>query len=213
MFLFVGIVWSVWTLQTHPLMGEHPGLATLFVVQTPGVWAAWAGANWCLQTSSKEDNPCLYDSFKILTNAGVLLCVAMAASLIEVTHGFDYGVLGEVFAYFPYMHIFVHVIEQVGIYMYAVGVAGLQHSIDAGARAGSGIEWCGIIPYCSTTPPFKPLDVSSSGKISRETTADSLAPAQPVSFDEDNPRRSLRLSEPAPPEEGVVRRSARIVAE
>ena len=58
----------------------------------------------------------------VLCLAGFLLTMAMALSLVEVYYGASHGVLRSA-AGFPWMHIVIHMLEQVGIYLSGFGSA------------------------------------------------------------------------------------------
>ena len=99
--------------------GENGGVPALLTIQTPAVISALAGSMYCYSL-----NP---EAFKLLSASGVLLCSAMGVSLVEVLVGkyFQERFFGVV----PVFHIIIHSLEQVGIYLYGVGVAVIEHKM------------------------------------------------------------------------------------
>eukprot|EP00931_Biecheleriopsis_adriatica_P046899 TRINITY_DN26989_c0_g1_i1.p1 TRINITY_DN26989_c0_g1~~TRINITY_DN26989_c0_g1_i1.p1 ORF type:complete len:443 (-),score=75.42 TRINITY_DN26989_c0_g1_i1:96-1343(-) len=112
----------VGTVTKLPYMIEHGGVWTLFTVQSPGVFLATflAGAMAWRSKCQKERT-----TFSLVGTAGSLLSTAMVLSLVECLIGFEKGFLEEFWG-FPWLHIAIHVLEQVGIYVFGVGVAALQ---------------------------------------------------------------------------------------
>lgn len=151
-------------------IGRDGGVWTLFYVQTPPVLLAFAASSFLALHDGLEQRVRTAASF--LAVAGLLLSTAMAVSYVECSTGQlqvelmenaiqfalpcqDWAaklinLLGPV----PILHIAVHTLEQVGIYLFLTGLACLHGNVDdVGAVAGtvSEIRWTtGLIrlPYC-----------------------------------------------------------------
>merc|ERR1719242_2304638 len=61
--------------------------------------------------------------YELLLFAGMCLCAAMGVSVVEIVMDRDSV---SVWGCFPYLHVTIHVLEQIGIYHYGIGVAALQ---------------------------------------------------------------------------------------
>merc|ERR1712228_667074 len=64
--------------------------------------------------------------FELLLYSGTLLCMAMAVSFVEISMNRNDVMI---FEHFPYLHVTIHVLEQIGIYNYGMGVAALHHLV------------------------------------------------------------------------------------
>merc|ERR1712039_813068 len=64
--------------------------------------------------------------FELLLYSGTLLCMAMGISFVEIS--MDRNAV-MIFDTFPYLHVMIHILEQIGIYNYGMGVAALQHLV------------------------------------------------------------------------------------
>ena len=145
--LWVSIVAMV--VYLPPWFGENGGVPALLTIQTPAVISALAGAFYCW---SKTDTLVGRQAFKLLSISGVLLCSAMAVSLVEVLYGKQHQ--ARFFGIVPVYHIIIHLLEQIGIYLYGVGVSTIEHCmlrpVDV---ATSRIEYFfgGLVPYVAIT--------------------------------------------------------------
>jgi len=117
---FVALVSAVATLPYA--IAKNGGVWTLFIVQTPGVLLATAIAAYLARHAAAPEER---EAFNLVWKSGSLLSTAMLCSLFECMYGFDYGYIPALLG-FPWLHIIIHVLEQVGIYLYGVGVATLQ---------------------------------------------------------------------------------------
>ena len=132
-----------------PWFGENGGVPALLTIQTPAVISALAGAFYCW---SKTDSPIGKKAFKLLSISGFLLCSAMGVSLIEVLYGKAHQ--ARFFGIVPVYHIIIHLLEQVGIYLYGVGVSTIEHCLIRPVDgAHSRIEYLfgGLVPYLAVT--------------------------------------------------------------
>lgn len=150
----------LWLVRVMPAwFGENGGVPALLTIQTPAVISALAGAMYCSFFYP--------EAFKLLSISGTLLCSAMFVSLIEVIWGKS---CQPFFGRVPFFHILIHTLEQIGIYLYGVGVAAIEHKLrPVGAHAR--IEYIGIVPYfaiTSTLTEDAPIAEPSSG--SRRST-------------------------------------------
>jgi len=176
--MWVAIVYMVAVLP--PWFGENGGVPALLTIQTPAVISALAGAYYCARhlPGVSGKNPDAQRAFRFLSIAGVLLCSAMAVSLVEVLYGKQFQ--SKYFGIVPVFHIIIHILEQIGIYLYGVGVATIEHVIlpPVASFESPRIEYIfgGSIPYLAITVREKPT-------IREETVAVTT-------------RRSPRLSEP-----------------
>mmetsp|Transcript_119292 Transcript_119292/g.283173 ORF Transcript_119292/g.283173 Transcript_119292/m.283173 type:complete len:374 (+) Transcript_119292:19-1140(+) len=112
----------VGTVATLPYAIQHGGVWTLFVVQAPGVFLATFLASIMARRSEKPQARMTYG---LVTTSGCLLSSAMVLSFVECLVGFEWGFLDSLWG-FPYLHIAIHMLEQVGIYVFGVGVAALE---------------------------------------------------------------------------------------
>lgn len=150
----VPLTLALWSLVVYfvvilpPWFGENGGVPALLTIQTPAVISALAGAVYC---RSRTQNPTGRRAFKFLTVSGVLLCSAMAVSLVEVTYGQYYQ--ARYFGIVPVFHIIIHVLEQVGIYLYGVGVSAVEHCMVRPVAFGyPRLEYVwGCVPYYAIT--------------------------------------------------------------
>lgn len=76
----------------------------------------------------------------------------MCVSLVEVIYGKT--LQGKYFGIVPYLHILIHILEQVGIYLYGVGVAVIEHTlvrpVDVGRPRIGWLFW-NSVPYLAIT--------------------------------------------------------------
>jgi hypothetical protein len=144
--LWVIIVYMVVVLP--PWFGENGGVPALLTIQTPAVISALAGAFYCW---SHSDSPIGKQAFRLLGISGVLLCSAMGVSLVEVLYGKAHQ--ARFFGILPVYHIIIHVLEQVGIYLYGVGVATIEHRLIRPVEANARLEYLfgGVLPYVAIT--------------------------------------------------------------
>ena len=145
--LWLMIVYMVVVLP--PWFGENGGVPALLTIQTPAVISALAGAFYCW---SKTDTALGREAFKLLSISGFLLCLAMTVSLVEVVYGKQHQ--SAYFGIVPVYHIIIHVLEQVGIYLYGVGVATIEHCMVRPVEFGtSRLEYFfgGRVPYLAIT--------------------------------------------------------------
>lgn len=113
----------VGTVATMPYaLPANGGVWTLFTVQSPGVFLATGISGVMAKTAVLHRERVTYRTVCI---AGALLSSAMVLSLFECLYGFEYGILNNFWG-FPWLHIAIHVFEQVGIYIFGVGVAALH---------------------------------------------------------------------------------------
>lgn len=110
------------TVATLPYAVNNGGVWTLFTVQSPGVFLATALGFGMASIARTEKERATY---RIVCAAGCLLSSAMVLSLIECLVGFEHGFLHSL-AGFPWIHVAIHIFEQVGIYLFGVGVAALH---------------------------------------------------------------------------------------
>jgi len=143
----------------------HGGVWTLFTVQSPGVFLATglAAGLWRKAKIPEEQT-----TFRLVSISGTLLSTAMALSLVECLVGFSHGFLSTWWG-FPWLHIAIHISEQVGIYIYGVGVAALQEMLLPPGRPGAEVRCLGgvfVYLYCpqpasSSSPAFVKSDEKS----------------------------------------------------
>ena len=121
-------------------LGEYGGVPTLTYVQTPAVsfatFLVYLELNKMKKlkgTKNKNKNENGNDMmqrkmtvFKLLLYSGTLLCMAMAVSFVEISMNRNDVMI---FDNFPYLHVTIHILEQIGIYNYGMGVAALQHLV------------------------------------------------------------------------------------
>ena len=146
--LWLTIVYLVVVLP--PMFGDNGGVPALMIIQTPAVISALAGAVYCW---NKMQLPVGQQAFRLLTVSGILLCLAMGVSLIEVLFGTYCQ--QRWFGIVPVFHIVIHALEQVGIYLYGVGVATIDHCIIRPVEVGyARIEYVlNVVPYLVITVP------------------------------------------------------------
>jgi hypothetical protein len=132
-----------------PWFGKNGGVPALLTIQTPAVITALAGAFYCWSNAKTAEGR---QAFKYLSVSGILLCSAMAVSLVEVSFGKQHQ--ARFFGIVPIYHILIHILEQIGIYLYGVGVSTLEHCVlrpvDV-ARARVEYVFGGLIPYLAIT--------------------------------------------------------------
>lgn len=141
---FFGWAAIIYGIATLPfILKPVGGVYTLFVVQTPPVFAAFVGALGLCYKDLGESKT-LKSGIKVLAVSGFLLTLAMALSFVEVHYGMAYGVIHSLLG-FPWMHVTIHILEQLGIYGYGVGSACLHHCyVDP---TPCSFKWCGWVPY------------------------------------------------------------------
>jgi len=145
---FFGWVAMIYGIATLPFkLKPVGGVYTLFVVQTPPVLGAFLGALW-LRRRGLGECQVLKSGVQTLSVAGSLLTMAMALSWVEVHYGMKYGVITSLLG-FPWMHVVIHILEQVGIYGYGVGTACLHHCYVEPTPCS--FKWCGFVPYVALT--------------------------------------------------------------
>eukprot|EP00929_Paragymnodinium_shiwhaense_P068726 TRINITY_DN34618_c0_g1_i1.p1 TRINITY_DN34618_c0_g1~~TRINITY_DN34618_c0_g1_i1.p1 ORF type:complete len:418 (+),score=74.24 TRINITY_DN34618_c0_g1_i1:179-1255(+) len=153
----------VGTVATLPYFLAEKGLPggvwTLFIVQSPGVWLAAAIAIVLGRMSKTSQER---ETYSLLTVSGSLLSTAMVLSCIECMIGFDYGCIDALWG-FPWLHITIHTLEQVGIYIFGVGVGALEAKLITPVRRDAEVRYVGSwIPYLycpyqrDKEPPAKP---------------------------------------------------------
>jgi hypothetical protein len=151
--LWIAIVYMVAVLPAW--FGKNGGVPALLTIQTPAVISALAGAYYCARhvpgKSTKTSD--VHTAFTLLWISGILLCSAMGVSLVEVLYGKNFQ--SQYFGIVPVLHIFIHILEQIGIYLYGVGVATIEHVIlpQSSSIATPRIEYifCGYVPYLAIT--------------------------------------------------------------
>lgn len=138
---------------------ENGGVWTLFIVQSPGVFLATILGSllaWRSQSALEKQ------TFRLVTVAGSFLSAAMVLSFVECNIGFEHGFLMSMYG-FPWLHIAIHVFEQIGIYLFGVGVACLHElMVLKPPRAEAEVRWlCGCVPtlHC----PFPPGNAALVG--------------------------------------------------
>jgi hypothetical protein len=125
-------------------IGEGGGVWTLFAVQTPPVFYAWQLASYLKTAAATEEQR---KTYRLASTSGGLLAFAMAVSFVECLVGFQHGFVESLWG-FPWLHIVIHIAEQIGIYMYGVSVAALRLTVIPEVREGAKIQHlpCGL-PY------------------------------------------------------------------
>ena len=118
-------------------LGPTGGVSTLTYLQTPFVVVAY-GCSLALYFSNVFAGSY---TVPILTTAGALLSTAMAVSFYEIWYGFDEKY--HPFS-FPFLHVTIHILEQIGIYLYGTGVAALDGEV---LQKTHEVSWLGYIPY------------------------------------------------------------------
>mmetsp|Transcript_44252 Transcript_44252/g.127950 ORF Transcript_44252/g.127950 Transcript_44252/m.127950 type:complete len:391 (+) Transcript_44252:124-1296(+) len=124
---------------------ENGGVWTLFTVQSPGVFLATAISAALSRTAVLHNERV---TFKTVSVAGALLSSAMVLSLFECLYGFEYGIADSLWG-FPWLHIAIHTFEQIGIYVFGVGVAALHEMLFLDRpRRGAEVRYVArIVPY------------------------------------------------------------------
>jgi len=145
-------------------LGPGGGVWTLFYVQAPPVWVASLAA-LSLKLASPQE--ALQPAYRMVSWAGLFLSFAMAASYVECSLGTD-AVMTSTLGGFPVVHLAIHISEQLGIYLYGLSLAFLQH-VSVSPRRGAEFEWLlwGTVPYfkCEKGPCLEASDcVADSGK-------------------------------------------------
>mmetsp|Transcript_25764 Transcript_25764/g.76905 ORF Transcript_25764/g.76905 Transcript_25764/m.76905 type:complete len:405 (+) Transcript_25764:134-1348(+) len=207
------------TVATLPYaLSAHGGVWTLFTVQSPGVFLA-TGLAGGLARAAKS--PQERSTYRVVCTAGFLLSAAMFLSLVECLVGFDYGFLPRLWG-FPWLHIAIHVFEQVGIYLFGVGLAALQTLLLLPAsRPGAELRCLGpclIYFYCPKareglselpTSPMKadPPEAAEEEDNTRRKAMPSKVPEEPPTG-EQVPRG--RPSAPGVGEENGLLRNRRV---
>ena len=138
------------------MLGEFGGVPTLTVVQTPAV--SFATLLVYLELKKTEKSQKRHDKnkkmdqlrkrkltvYKLLLLSGLFLCGSMTVSFFEI---FMDRQSVNIFGCFPYLHVTIHILEQIGIYNYGIGVAALQYLVISN-EAKSCLQYCaGIFPY------------------------------------------------------------------
>ena len=145
--LWGAIVYMVIVLP--PWFGQNGGVPALLTIQTPAVISALAGAFYCWSNAKTAQGR---QAFKYLSVSGILLTSAMAVSLVEVIFGKEHQ--ARFFGIVPVYHMIIHILEQIGIYLYGVGVSTLEHCVlrpvDV-ARARVEFLFGGCLPYLAIT--------------------------------------------------------------
>lgn len=150
------------------------GVWTLFTVQTPGVFLA-TGLSAVMM--ARADGAVERTVFRVILKSGCLLSTAMTLSLVECLVGFEYGFIESLWG-FPWLHIAIHVLEQVGIYLFGVGVAALDTLLlDPASRSQAEVRHVGrwlVYLYCPR--PLRTADVCRTASPAKLLPA---APAAP----------------------------------
>ena len=150
--ILTALLWSAvaYLVATLPdWFGEKGGVPALLTIQTPAVLCAVVGAVYTQQAKSRP-------AFSLLIRAGILLASAMAVSLVEVLWGT--WLQEHYFGTVPLLHIIIHTLEQIGIYLYGVGVATLQHKT-VGPTRGAELVWLGgWFPYLAITSKSRKIE-------------------------------------------------------
>lgn len=143
---FAAVVFCAINLPSY--IGHDGGVWTLFYVQTPPVLLAFGAS--CFLALHKDLDPRLQQAASYLAAAGMLLSTAMGVSYLECSTGtwqveaFSklvevlikcpecraklQNILGSV----PFLHIMIHVLEQVGIYLFLTALACLHEHVGTG---------------------------------------------------------------------------------
>lgn len=130
-----------------PWFGQNGGVPALLTIQTPAVISAMAGAVYCGRTRARDSNT--KTAFHLLCVSGVLLCSAMAVSLVEVLYGKQ--VHASITGIVPVLHMIIHTLEQIGIYLYGVGVAIIEHCMVRPNPHAKVVYLKGWLPYLAIT--------------------------------------------------------------
>ncbi len=161
--------------------GQNGGVPALLTIQTPAVFCALAGAVYCKRTHSNEKDSRV--AFRLLITSGIILSCAMGVSLIEVLYG------KKVHKHFtgivPVLHMTIHILEQIGIYLYGVGVAIIEHSFIHHVHFARVEYVWGCLPYLAMSVPL--TEYVDIRKLPEEIIEAVAAPTTPA-------RRSGRLA-------------------
>mmetsp|Transcript_33002 Transcript_33002/g.64974 ORF Transcript_33002/g.64974 Transcript_33002/m.64974 type:complete len:380 (+) Transcript_33002:3-1142(+) len=154
------------------------GVWTLFTVQTPGVFLATGLA---AAMTTRADGSVERTVYCIVLKAGCLLSAAMTLSLAECLVGFEYGFINSLWG-FPWLHIAIHVLEQVGIYLFGVGVAALDTLLlDPAARPRAEVrhvgQWLVYLYYPGPVGEADACGTVSSAKLIPLAPSAAAAPA------------------------------------
>jgi len=142
--VFCAEVALISTVATLPYKIANGGVWTLFAVQSPGVFLATGIAGVLLHSAKTTQEQ---QTYRTVFGAGCLLSTAMVLSLVECLTGFEYGFLLQLWG-FPWLHICIHVFEQVGIYFFGVGTAALQELLfEEECREGAEVRHVLGLPY------------------------------------------------------------------
>ncbi|CAK0873777.1 unnamed protein product, partial [Prorocentrum cordatum] len=141
------------------------GVWTLFIVQSPGVFLATALAAMLVRKSELAGSAAELEVFRLVRKAGALLSAAMLLSFVECSVGFEYGFLPRWWG-FPWLHICIHVFEQVGIYIFGVGIAALDALLVGPPRAGVEVRHLGgWLVYCYRAHPDRHDEVEPAASL------------------------------------------------
>ena len=144
------IIYSV--IKLPYILGEFGGVPTLTVVQTPAVSFATLLVYLELKKTEKRNgkNKKLdmlrkrkLSVYKLLLFSGLMLCAAMTVSFVEILMNRQSV---NIFNCFPYLHVTIHILEQIGIYNYGIGVAALQYLVISN-EPKSCLEYCSVFAY------------------------------------------------------------------
>jgi len=142
--VFCAEVALISTVATLPYRIANGGVWTLFAVQSPGVFLAAGIAGLLLRSSKTTEEQ---QTYRTVFGAGCLLSTAMVLSLVECLTGFEYGFMLSLWG-FPWLHIAIHIFEQVGIYYFGVGTAALQELLfEEEVREGAEVRYVLGFPY------------------------------------------------------------------
>jgi hypothetical protein len=161
--IFAGVIYLVVVLP--PWFGSHGGVPALLTIQTPAVLSALSGA-WFVKTKLLKGSEDMAMIGQFLLSSGLILATAMAVSLIEVLYG-QYC-QDRWFGKFPLFHVIIHTLEQIGIYLYGVGVAGIEHIFLATGTIKGKINWIEqTVPYVAIQVDTNPILKGTSKKVTR----------------------------------------------
>ncbi len=152
------IIYSV--IKLPYMLGEFGGVPTLTYVQTPAVTLATilvyleqqkVSKTKCKNKTDENMRKRKLEVYGMLLRAGMFLICAMGVSFVEIFKDRDSV---YVFGCFPYLHVTIHILEQIGIYNYGIGVAYLQYGIICNESFTS-LNYCGKFPYVFRDNPHK----------------------------------------------------------
>jgi len=166
----------IFTVAWLPYSIKNGGVWTLFYVQSPGVFLATGIAALMLWTSKRREETMTY---RTVFGSGILLSSAMILSYFECTYGFEHGILTNWWG-FPWLHIAIHVFEQIGIYLYGVGTASLQELLfEEQVREGAEIRHVGFgLPYLYCPYPRGDAPAKADEKEEEASSDDAGEPAE-----------------------------------